>query len=501
MVDRPRIFNPEITRNDVRQTSLPRSLEVGDSTSGRLETGAVSATPVPLPVRERRPVDCIQLATDPGDKTNNNNARSEEPVLATADFRTNPEGSDPAVQQVQDRIERPDRVERSDTPGVDRPVIATAEKPFPLRPCERQLVELMQPSKQIVEELRPKLWDIVDLTAATADPHERGVIIDVAKIADWNLFGEPGDNLPDRLVVTNLKGDSSRHTIQWQGDSTELMVCAPWAAERLTEMGLGDIEAAVIAEKIGHIEDLRQALLQCVRECDGYALLRSFDIPEPITPGRSPLTAQQEMILRAQFTQAAIIAMTGSNYVDLRIAGNVREKVLAQVAKDMARAELEGTIRPVNDGETQAPLKRAREFFTTLIERRIDNLGAENDGPKRVVVPPQGSGYIEYPFEYGSDGLKTIGRYYLRSETEKLARELVTGTESGLGQHVSEATLRFFLEELFQLNLDIHQASDIGSLKYNELLDRVAEGVTRDLLAGYLRYMQDVYKNMTLTER
>lgn len=230
--------------------------------------------------------------------------------------------------------------------------------------AERRLAELIAMPVELVDELRPQLWDIANRAAATAlHPHDKDAIHLTANMLDWELFGQPGDPLPQGLVFTDAKSlrDGAKYGVVPDARLQFGESCPNAGRKQLNSLGLADIQAKVtdVLTERG-VEVIKNLKLRLI-ENPAYIQLQAFDLPLPGAKAtEGPLTPHQRLIRAGQLEHEA--RQVPGGIITHAITPQDGQPYFA-IRKITTRLDNETMRLPEQEQSDADARKRAREYF------------------------------------------------------------------------------------------------------------------------------------------
>lgn len=142
-----------------------------------------------------------------------------------------------------------------------------------------RLRELLHVDENIMTELRPELWSKANkLAGSLVDPARQQVIKLYADVLDWQMFGQPGDPLPQGL---QLFQEGDKRTIAHDTSIPYLTSNIPLIiSSELSHIGLDEVGKAIQQQLYENEPEIRATLTDFLHQSAEYQLLSSFGRPE-----------------------------------------------------------------------------------------------------------------------------------------------------------------------------------------------------------------------------
>jgi len=231
------------------------------------------------------------------------------------------------------------------------------------------LRELLTVPDELAAELRPKVYDAAaQLSATIFNTKAQRALELYAGIADWYLFGKPGQPFPQGLILGYERLYSVPDAIP-SLDTAEpyLNMRISLAHSRLMKLGLGEAVAAVESHLSCRREIIHEVVQDYIKQSNEYAVLAAFDQPNPDTT-QQPLSTYWHQIREMQEAQA----------VQHRYSLNPGEPMTRdnsayfELQQRRHRIDEETQWRQ-GDGDDTNSLERVRQLFMSYI---LDDLQA-----------------------------------------------------------------------------------------------------------------------------
>lgn len=369
----------------------------------------------------------------------------------------------------------------------ERPVEFLMETPVSpeVDECVHALQGLYTISEETVAQARPLLWNAAEKVAAQLfDERRRETVTIVAGIMDWQLFGKPGDPLPQGLIAV-VAGES------------ELPVVQPDLALPYVGYGLSSLEDAIDsagahqATKLVKEElDSRQALVnemitEQIIKSPEYALVMSFDESQR-PPQEVPLNSYWRQVRERQIDEGVRTRYglaDGETIVRATAAGRERDRKLSWLDEE--------TQREPEQDRGQEAIERARRYFLPFIKEVFEDAPRDEHRTFDRIDYDPGNGLFIYGHYIDKNGK-------WRELEEEVYQRMDAVVEAVCASSRDVTDLTRFMGEEFLGNFieDVMDPRNIGS--FSQLVERsIDRGI--DLASYHLDQVREISLDTLMT--
>lgn len=236
---------------------------------------------------------------------------------------------------------------------------------IPLDPHALRAAELLAPPPEIIDQYRPLLWQKVEqVLATTVNPHERDAVLRTARFFDWHLF-YPRQPLPEGLVLTK---DHNQDGTRIAYDSREGFWenCFSAATERLEGVGLKkEILDPFKQYILSQGAAARAAWEASLADSPEAALIRAFDIEQPVDLTEQPLPEQERSEREQRIIRQARQRHALADWE--RMQRRTQPAAVKSMSRGVQWLDEETLPRPEEAVSNDDAVGRARAYFRPLV--------------------------------------------------------------------------------------------------------------------------------------
>ncbi len=341
-------------------------------------------------------------------------------------------------------------------------VVEHAARPeYSIDPLEQRLADLICVPPEIAEPQRELLHNVVDKALQTATTeHEKQSIYLTGRHLEWLYLGQPGDPLPEGMIIKVDKTTSAR-SLEYDSRLGFSSTCAQASRYKFDRLGFTDINKMTNDHIDSQVAEIKETLEPLIKRSSSYQLLSSFNVESPATPSEKPLDPYWRRIYEQQAEQG----------VRERFGLTPKQPILRGSPADSAlRKELwrlDDMTIPVTEAQSKKDgLTRAREYFAgKLVDTYLQAYNSSTDRQNLID-------------DLVANGNKR-GRFdrFLYSTAATLAQEF--DGDNVLDNNMAKALLHGFMAEIFD--------DRTACVTYPEFLQKAMEYATNDSLTAGLR--------------